>query len=451
LLPRFGGVANVGTSEGEDTVGDIGMASAAWHALGHQLAACRRAAGLNQKRLAGLTAYSRSTIANVETGRQRVGPDFWRRCDDVLGTGDALQQGFSEAQAASRAERAQAVADARYQSMTVTFGQLEQLPEPAEVTLAAGTGSASSVPVLETGTARDPLVVGLLAGALAGHAQAAALFGGELLPLMVRHVRSLRAGFASTRGVGRQRLILTCARYAEFAGWLSQDLGRAGDGQFWTDHALGWAREAGDPEFVSYALMRQSDLAEGRETARRVLDLADAAARVPALGPRARALVIQQRAAGYALDRDVARFERTVEEAREGVEAAAGTDDAPWGLYCTASYVSMQEATGWLHLGEDSRAVTVFERAVSQLPPGDRVDAGLFRARLARAYVRDHRADGAGQAALASLELARATGSQRTWRELALVRRAIGSHPDGTQTARFAAIYDAHTRVVRQS
>jgi DNA-binding XRE family transcriptional regulator len=79
--PVCGRWNNVGTSEGEDTVSDeIGVAGAALHALGHQLAACRRAAGLNQERLAALTDYSRSTVANVETGRQRVGPDFWRRC-----------------------------------------------------------------------------------------------------------------------------------------------------------------------------------------------------------------------------------------------------------------------------------------------------------------------------------------------------------------------------------
>ncbi|MGH3319271.1 MAG: helix-turn-helix domain-containing protein [Streptosporangiaceae bacterium] len=41
-------------------------------ALGKRLAAYRRAAGLNQKRLAPITGYGRSTVANVETGRQRV-------------------------------------------------------------------------------------------------------------------------------------------------------------------------------------------------------------------------------------------------------------------------------------------------------------------------------------------------------------------------------------------
>lgn len=41
-------------------------------ALGARLATYRRAAGLTQTGLASLVAFSRSTIANVETGRQHV-------------------------------------------------------------------------------------------------------------------------------------------------------------------------------------------------------------------------------------------------------------------------------------------------------------------------------------------------------------------------------------------
>lgn len=47
----------------------------AWHALGRQLAASCRAAGLSQARLAVLADYSRSTVADTETGRQRVPRD----------------------------------------------------------------------------------------------------------------------------------------------------------------------------------------------------------------------------------------------------------------------------------------------------------------------------------------------------------------------------------------
>jgi transcriptional regulator with XRE-family HTH domain len=53
------------------------VAAAPSSALGVELAAYRRAAGYTQAQFAELTGYSRSTIANVETGRQHVSRDFW--------------------------------------------------------------------------------------------------------------------------------------------------------------------------------------------------------------------------------------------------------------------------------------------------------------------------------------------------------------------------------------
>jgi hypothetical protein len=64
-----------------------GMAAAqARLALGRELAAARRAAGYTQATFAPLVGYSRSTVGNVETGRQHVPRTFWGRCDQVLGT-----------------------------------------------------------------------------------------------------------------------------------------------------------------------------------------------------------------------------------------------------------------------------------------------------------------------------------------------------------------------------
>jgi len=70
--------------------------------LGVELAAYRRAAGYTQARFAELTEYSRSTIANVETGRQHVSRDFWERADRVLRTGGVLATGYDEAETAAR-------------------------------------------------------------------------------------------------------------------------------------------------------------------------------------------------------------------------------------------------------------------------------------------------------------------------------------------------------------
>ena len=92
---------------------DTDEAARAWRALGRQLAASRRAAGLNQEELAGLAGYSRSTIANAETGRQHVPRGFWVRCDAALGTGTALARGHDQVAAAARRGHAQAAAGAQ--------------------------------------------------------------------------------------------------------------------------------------------------------------------------------------------------------------------------------------------------------------------------------------------------------------------------------------------------
>jgi helix-turn-helix protein len=59
-------------------------------ALGQRLAALRRAAGLNQADLGSLALTSRSTVANVERGRQCGTRDFWTRCDGIVRAGGVL-------------------------------------------------------------------------------------------------------------------------------------------------------------------------------------------------------------------------------------------------------------------------------------------------------------------------------------------------------------------------
>ncbi|RQX05449.1 helix-turn-helix domain-containing protein [Micromonospora inaquosa] len=73
----------------------------AWIALGRMLARSRKAAGYTQETFAARVSYGRSTIANVETGRQRVGRDFWARSDELLETGGSLSQEYDRIRFAS--------------------------------------------------------------------------------------------------------------------------------------------------------------------------------------------------------------------------------------------------------------------------------------------------------------------------------------------------------------
>jgi len=67
--------------------------------LGRQLAAWRDAAGVTQVDLARRTCYSRSTIANVETGRQNIPRAFWLQADRELGADGLLVKAFEQVDA----------------------------------------------------------------------------------------------------------------------------------------------------------------------------------------------------------------------------------------------------------------------------------------------------------------------------------------------------------------
>lgn len=66
--------------------------------LGPQLAYLRKAAGLTQQALAPLVGYSRTTIANVEVGRQLADRAFWIRADSALNTTGTLTLAYDSVQ-----------------------------------------------------------------------------------------------------------------------------------------------------------------------------------------------------------------------------------------------------------------------------------------------------------------------------------------------------------------
>jgi hypothetical protein len=77
-------------------------------ALGAQLAEYRRAAGHSQTDFGVLVGYSRSTVANVETGRQHVPTHFWVKADEVVHAEGALVALSGETEAAAMREREEA-------------------------------------------------------------------------------------------------------------------------------------------------------------------------------------------------------------------------------------------------------------------------------------------------------------------------------------------------------
>jgi DNA-binding XRE family transcriptional regulator len=71
--------------------------------LGRQLAQQRKAAGLVQRELGVMVGYSRTAVANAETGHAQIGRSLWERADRVLGTGELFARGFDRLQAQASA------------------------------------------------------------------------------------------------------------------------------------------------------------------------------------------------------------------------------------------------------------------------------------------------------------------------------------------------------------
>jgi transcriptional regulator with XRE-family HTH domain len=132
--------------------------------LGSELAAQRRLAGLSQAQVAQLINYSRSTIANVEIGRQHVPGRFWASVDTALNAGGVLIAASEELEEAARRDSADAIRVGRVAALMRTTPA-----NPAQA--APGAGGIALAEISGTG----PDVVAMAAAQARLHAQHAAV------------------------------------------------------------------------------------------------------------------------------------------------------------------------------------------------------------------------------------------------------------------------------------
>ncbi|MFY1695689.1 helix-turn-helix domain-containing protein [Solwaraspora sp. WMMA2101] len=126
--------------------------------LGRRLAVLRQAAGHTQHQLSRLIHYHRSSVANVETGRQRAPRDFWQRADKLLGAGGDLLAAFDRVESQHRQHKVDQMAS-RFPPETIPevspeFGQgaavrsiVQAAHETREHALNAGALTVSDVAI----------------------------------------------------------------------------------------------------------------------------------------------------------------------------------------------------------------------------------------------------------------------------------------------------------------
>lgn len=241
-----------------------------------------------------------------------------------------------------------------------------------------------------------------------------------LLPVVPQQIAFIEERLLESSGRSQAQLLYAGARFAEFAGWLHQDIGDLGAALQWSNVALEFARAAGDTDLASYIWMRKSNI--GSDTGRPHLAVAFAQVALEGaskLHPRLRAVALRQQAHDHALAGDVDACARALDRAYE--DATDADDEAEIARYCTPSYVEMEAAHRWIELGRPERAIATLQQGLAAWHSGFRRDLGLCLARLAVAHAGNGDAQDALNVAEHAQAIAADTRSHRTSYQLSHV------------------------------
>jgi tetratricopeptide (TPR) repeat protein len=397
--------------------------------LGRMLAELREAQGCTQQDLIAVRQVhtSRSSIANVETGRQFPGEPFWTECDQALDAGGALLAEYRKVAAVIRERK-----------------RIERVAAPRRLDRAPVPQSRAALPQQRVHYQGERPVQARAAHRLQGAQLDAAiahlasqwhalvrtdnLFGPRHAIASVHQQLSILNSLVEyAAGRPRREALSLAAKYAESAAWLHEDTADMRAAQHWTRQALEWATEAGDHAMVSWVMFRRSQQATTIGNAAQAVSFALAAQRHEGLGGPALAAALQQEAHGYAL----AGNERACHQRLDAAHVSAAPMDTDrdgrtgHGDFCTSTYIEVQRANCWLMLRRPHLAVPILEQAMTQIPDAYRRDRAQAQVRLARAYAALGQYDGAAALSASTLRIAREAGSDRTLGEAVSSARSV--------------------------
>ncbi len=246
----------------------------------------------------------------------------------------------------------------------------------------------------------------------------------SVLPAALRRVPAIAVLRGAAEGDLHQDLLSIEAQWAQFCGWLYQDLGNHSASEQWYLQALARGHEAGDDDMVASVLSMRANAAWGLRNAERCITLSSASLRITMASPGVRALSAQQLARGYALVRDREACERALDDA-VSLSAKAATKPAgvpPWLYYQTPTRLEIQRAMCYRDLGMHGKAIGMLRKAIADLPDTYRRDRGQYLARLAVTLHEAGEVQEAAAVAGQARALATETGSARAMQELDRLR-----------------------------
>ena len=425
--------------------------------FGYELRKWRKTDGLSQARLGALAHVSGHLVHKIEIADRRPSRDFAVRCDEALGARGALIRAWEDFAAdvqrkpdvsgdidrlsvAIDRTSDQGIAVPGSEIITVTVVSLTGESVPVAVDRRAFVAGAASMPIvgwlgrsvpqmpqaMPDGNL-DDIVRDMMSLRVVLTKQDNILGPGVAAPTVIHQLSILETLSRSASGSARESLRGLQASYAEFAGWLSDELGDRRAGQFWTDRALEWAHETDDDLIVGYVLARKAQRSAEVGDAAAAISLARAAQRHGALTDRVRAAAAQYEALGHASAGQETEFRASIDRAHGLIASAAPAVADELAIWCTPGYLTMHEASGWAKLGNPIRAIATYKQGLAGWPHEFRRDEGLYYGRLARAYASAENPEEAADTGQRALDIAVGTGSARILAELAPLRSLLAN------------------------
>lgn len=229
-----------------------------------------------------------------------------------------------------------------------------------------------------------------------------------------------------TRGPLRADVLTLASRFAELCGWLRQDAGDLETAQRWSDRALEFAQELGDPDQLSYVLMRKSNLALEIGQPARAIGLADAALRQRVLlTPQLRAVALRQRALGHAMAGESRPCVDALEAASDEVRGVHTVDSRA--AYVNSAYIGSEAGRCLIQLGQPKRAEEVLRSALAAWPAELERDRGHCLTRLSSALLDLKELDESAETLMSAVTVASATSSKRLRTEIRGVGHRLSS------------------------
>jgi transcriptional regulator with XRE-family HTH domain len=351
--------------------------------------------GLSQGGLAERLAAAPSTVARTERGESTPHPYNRRRwakaleisleeLDELLGTGESPAPASWE----------------RY---------IRAVEDPARV---------------------DAVVVDNLAAVLAADRQMEDSLGPRLLirPVAAR-LEVIDRLAVGCRSPIRDAVVTVLGQYAQFVGWMLEDVGNTSGALAAYDRAMDAAQQTDDQNMVVSVLSLKSHTAWSDGDGPRALAMAQAGLRAANdwTSPGVRALVTQQAARGHAMLGNADEVERMLDITDKLTQRAHEhpEDEPPWAYFVAPERALYQRGAAYAELRRYTQAADLIDASRHLLPEHYRRDHARYMAASALMRARAGDIDQAVASASRAAELALETGSARAARDLRRLREEL--------------------------